>query len=223
MARFILMLTKDDRTVPDAIEVYRSLAGSPVSYVGFKDQGLPVESLRTLAAEIRRDGRRALLEVVSVSREDELASVEAAARLGVDYVLGGRHAREAVEILRGTGARYFPFAGRTAGHPTRLLGTQAEIVEDARALAALPGVDGLDLLAYRSALDAPALARAVVAAVKRPVIAAGSIDGPARVAAMRAAGVWGFTVGSALFDHRFADDGIAAQVARVLQLEGVQA
>jgi 2-keto-3-deoxy-6-phosphogluconate aldolase len=75
------------------------------------------------------------------------------------------------------------------GHPTKLTGMAHEIVEDAEQLCALEGVHGLDLLAYRFAGDAPDLARQVVQAVKKPVIAAGSIARPERVQAMRAAGM----------------------------------
>jgi len=222
MSRFILMLTRHDRTVPDALAVYRGLRGTKLRHVGFKDVGLPFEALAELAAAIRADGRRSMLEVVATTPAAELASIEAAARLGVDYVLGGRHVAEAVRVLRGRAVRYFPFAGETAGHPTRLPGTAEAIVEDARALAATPGVHGLDLLAYRSDVDAAALARAVVDAVPLPVIAAGSLDRPARVEAMRRAGAWGFTVGTALFERRFPGDGIAGQAAALLAADGVQ-
>jgi phosphoribosylformimino-5-aminoimidazole carboxamide ribonucleotide (ProFAR) isomerase len=86
----------------------------------------------------------------------------------------------------------------------------------------LPGVHGLDLLAYRFKGDVPALARAVVDAVRVPVIAAGSIHSADRVAAMRHAGVWGFTIGSALFDGAFQTDSIRSQVQTILELDGVQ-
>ncbi len=222
MSHFILMLTRNDRTVGDALQVYERLRHGPLVHVGFKDIGLPFDALAELVAMIKADGRQALLEVVSSTHDAELASLEAAARLQVDYVLGGRHAHDAVRILRGRPIRYFPFAGRTVGHPTRLVGDAAEIVEDARALAAIPGVHGLDLLAYRFAGDVPALARAVVQAVPVPVIAAGSIDSAQRIAAMQAAGVWGFTVGSALFDGLFPAETFGAQVASILEVTGVQ-
>lgn len=223
MSHFILMLTKDDRTVADAHEVYMRLRPSALRYVGFKDIGLPWPELQALARQIKADGRTLMLEVVSTGRDQELASIEAAARLEVDYVLGGKHAREAVELLKGTGIRYFPFAGRTVGLPTRLMGTAEEIVEDARSLAAIPGVHGLDLLAYRHDGDVPALARAVVDSVKVPVIAAGSIHSFERVQAMQTAGVWGFTVGSALFERSFPFDPVRSQVEAILELDGVVA
>lgn len=223
MTHFIFMLTKDDRTVQNALDVYAGLRGSNIRFVGFKDVGLPVEDLRRLAATIRRDGRTTMLEVVSTTKEEELRSVEIGARLGVDYVLGGRHALDATALLKGTRTQYFPFAGQTYGHPTRLAGTISDIVEDARSLAALPGVNGLDLLAYRFDGDVADLVRRVVGAVDIPVIAAGSIDDPERVQMLRRAGVWAFTVGSALFERRFVQNPMRLQVDAILALEGVEA
>lgn len=223
MAHFIFMLTRDDQTVANARDAYAHVAASSLRYVGFKDVGLPMDELVTLARSMKRDGKLVMLEVVSTSREAELCSIEAAARIGVDFLLGGRHAEEAVRILRGTGIRYFPFAGHTIGHPTRLTGTPESIIEDARRLAAMPGVHGLDLLAYRFAGDVPELTRSVVQAVDVPVIAAGSIDRESRVKAMRDAGVWAFTVGSAVFEGRFIAQPVAQQIGRILDLEGVRA
>jgi hypothetical protein len=223
MCHFIFMLTKDDSTVADAHAVYERVRGSAMRYVGFKDVGLPWSELDALARRIKADGRQLMLEVVSTTAESELASVEAAARLGVDYVLGGRQAEQASRILAGRKTRYFPFAGHTVGHPTRLTGTADEIVDDATRLAALPGVHGLDLLAYRFVGDVPALASRVVRAVDVPVIAAGSIDRAARIEAMRKAGAWAFTVGSALFDGAFPVDPLRSQMDSILTFEGVQA
>ncbi|WP_070105707.1 4-hydroxythreonine-4-phosphate dehydrogenase [Burkholderia plantarii] len=225
MSRFILMLTENDATVSDALAVYDGLRDSPVRFVGFKDVGLPVTTLKQLARRIRADGREVMLEVVATSREAELASIGAALEIGVDYLLGGRHVEDALPLLRGTSIRYFPFAGHTVGHPTVLAGTIDEIVDDARRLASLPGVHGLDLLAYRLAGGGePAeLARRVVEAVGLPVIAAGSIDGPARVMAIRDAAAWGFTVGSALFQHAFGARPLAAQIDAILGIDGVTA
>jgi hypothetical protein len=223
MAHFIFMLTKNDQTVANAMDVYHSIRDTPIQFVGFKDIGLPLDELIALAREMKRDGKKIMLEVVSASRESELRSIEAAAKIGVDYLLGGRHAQDAVELLKGTSIQYFPFAGQTVGHPTKLTGTMQDIVDDAKRLASLPGVHGLDLLAYRFAGDAPLLTQQVVQAVNKPVIAAGSIDSHARVQAMREAGAWAFTVGSALFDGAFVKEPIRTQVETILQFRGVTA
>lgn len=223
MSHFILMLTHNDATVSDAIAHYDSLRDSPVRYVGFKDVGLPIADLKQLAQRIRADGREVMLEVVATSREAELESIKASLEIGVDYLLGGRHVEDALPLLRGSAVRYFPFAGHTVGHPTVLEGTMDEIVDDARRIASMPGVHGLDLLAYRFAGDGdPAeLTRRVVAAVDVPVIAAGSIDRETRVKAMISAQTWGFTVGSALFQHAFTDRRLSAQIDRIFTIEGV--
>lgn len=225
MSHFILMLTENDATVADAIATYDSLRDSPVRFVGFKDIGLPIATLKQLAQRIRADGRKVMLEVVATSREAELESIGAALEIGVDYLLGGRHVEDALSLLHGSQVRYFPFAGRTVGHPTVLEGTMDEIVEDARRIASMRGVHGLDLLAYRFAGegDPAELTRRVVEAVDVPVIAAGSIDREARVKSMIGANTWGFTVGSALFQHAFADRRLPAQIDTIFKIEGVKA
>jgi pyridoxal biosynthesis lyase PdxS len=223
MPHFIFMLTKNDQTVANARSVYRSIRDTAIQLVGFKDIGLPFDELMLLAQDIKRDGRKITLEVVSTSRESEMQSVQAAARIGVDYLLGGRHAEDAIHILKNTSVQYFPFAGHTVGHPTQLTGSLEEIVDDAKRLASLPGVHGLDLLAYRFQGDAPLLMQRVVNSVHVPVIAAGSIDSNARVQAMRQAGAWGFTVGSALFDGAFIHNSVQMQINTILDFDGVTA
>ncbi len=220
---FIFMLTNNDQTVSDAHAVYASLAQTSLRYVGFKDIGLPFDELVSLAKAMKRDSKRVMLEVVSTSQEAEIQSIEAAVRIGVDYLLGGRYAEDATRILKGTGIQYFPFAGHTVGHPTQLTGSLEEIVDDAKRLAAMPGVHGLDLLAYRFAGDVPELTRRVVQSVSVPVIAAGSIHDDSRVQAMRGAGAWGFTVGSAVFNGSFIKNPVEQQVKSILELQGVTA
>jgi hypothetical protein len=217
MPAFIFMLTRDDRTVPDALAVYRRVRDVPdLRYVGFKDVGLPLDQLKRLAAEIRDAGQAVMLEVVSLSEADELNSARGA-DIGVDYLLGGTRPEKVIPLLAGSGIRYFPFCGRTIGHPTQLRGTVEEIVADAARLAAMPGVSGLDLLAYRYDGDVERLMAAVTAAVRVPVIAAGSIDRVERIESVGRCGAWGFTVGGAIFEGRFGPGPAAAQVRTVLE------
>ena len=79
-------------------------------------------------------------------------------------------------ILAGTNIQYFPFPGEIKGHPSVLVGTIDEVVNSAVGLAERNGVHGLDLLAYRSTENATGLMAAVVAAVDKPVIMAGSLS-----------------------------------------------
>ena len=221
MAHFILMLTRHDRTVPDALGCYGQLRAAAPALVGFKDIGLTLPEMRTLVTRIHADARRVMLEVVSTSEADELRSVRAALSLEVDYLLGGRHVDAALPLLAGTPIRHFPFCGNAVGHPTRLEGSIEETVADARRLTRRVGVHGLDLLGYRFDGDAPELIRQVVRAAAVPVIAAGSIDRPERVRAVCDAGVWGFTVGTALFEGKFASDDLPRQTESLMRIAGV--
>lgn len=200
---FIFMLTRADRTVPDAANRLAEVLAAGVRHVGFKDVGLPLPELRHLAEAIRRGGATLYLEVVSLDAASEAASARAAVELNVDYLLGGTRPGIVLPVIAGSGIRYYPFAGRIAGHPSVLQGTEAEIVDSARRLADLEGVHGLDLLAYRACGDVPALIRAVCAVVPKPVIVAGSVDRPERVAAAVRAGAAAFTVGTAALDGAF--------------------
>jgi NAD(P)H-dependent flavin oxidoreductase YrpB (nitropropane dioxygenase family) len=196
---FIFMLTRDDKTLADAREVYASIAGSGVRHVGCKDLGLPVAELQGLMADIRANGHTTHLEVVSESEEATLASAHAAAEIRPDYVIGGTLIEPVQEILAGTGIKFFPYVGQIVGHPCLLRGSIAEIADDARRAEAL-GVDGINLLAYRYDGDVNALVEAVVGATALPVIAAGSVDSAERIRALEQRGVWAFTIGTAALD-----------------------
>jgi hypothetical protein len=216
---FVFMLTHHDRTVPDPLSVYEELRGAGLRYIGFKDIGAELPVLHDVCVKAQNDGLEVMLEVVSTSRDDELRSISAAAEIGVDWVLGGTHPADGCRVLAGRLARYCPFPGRVTGHPSVLEGEIAEIAESAREITALPGVSGVDLLAYRhQAADAAELTRRVVEASSGPVIAAGSVASVAQIQALAAAGAWGFTIGGAIFEGRLpGGPSVAGQVREVLR------
>jgi hypothetical protein len=195
------MLTRDDRTIPDARAVYESVAGTGVTHVGCKDLGLPHDELARLMDDIRANGHTSYLEVVSESEDATLASARAAAEIGPDYLIGGTLVEPVQEIIAGTALQFFPYIGKVVGHPCLLRGTIGEIVEDARRVEGL-GVAGINLLAYRYDGDVDSLVEAVVGATALPVIAAGSVDSAARVRALAERGVWAFTIGTAALDGK---------------------
>ena len=119
---FILMLTSNDRTIPDARARLEEALECGVRHIGFKDVGLPFEDLKGLAQAIRAAGGRSYLEVVSLDAESELASARAAVALDVDCLLGGTRAAEVTEVIRHHPLRYYPFPGRIVGHPSVLEG-----------------------------------------------------------------------------------------------------
>lgn len=195
------MLTHHDATVPNAVEVYESIRGTRLRQVGFKDIGATATTLRRLTETMHSDGRTVFLEVVSTSLDDELRSIETGLELGVDVIMGGTSHDAALDLIGEARVRYFPFPGTVIGHPSELRGSIAEITAHASDLMSLPGVHGLDLLAFRHrGVDPVELTRAVVASCQDPVVVAGSIDGAARIDSVRGAGAWGFTIGGAIFD-----------------------
>ena len=115
---FIFMLTREDQTIEDCLEVYDSIRGVPLAHVGFKDVGVPVETLRKLHDRIKQDGRTSYMEVVSTSLESCLRSAEVGAKLGVDCLMGGTQVKEVLGILKGSESSYYPFPGIPQGHPT---------------------------------------------------------------------------------------------------------
>ena len=199
MIEFIFMLTRDDQTLADARAVYASIAESGVRHVGCKDVGLPRAELQALMDDIHANGHTTHLEVVSETEEATLASARAAAEIGPDFLIGGTLIEPVQEIIAGTGIRFFPYVGQIVGHPCLLRGSIESIAEEARRAEEL-GVDGINLLAYRYDGNVDALVEAVVDATTLPVIAAGSVDSPARIRALAERGVWAFTIGTAALD-----------------------
>ncbi|OKB68719.1 4-hydroxythreonine-4-phosphate dehydrogenase [Serratia marcescens] len=219
---FIFMLTRNDSTVPDAPQRLQEVLAAGVKHIGFKDIGLPLAALKQLTQAIHAGGATAYLEVVSLDEESEMNSARAALELGVDVLMGGTRPESVLPIIRQSSLHYYPFAGRISGHPSVLEGDIDDIVASARQRAALPGVTGLDLLAYRFAGDVPALIRRVCDAVDKPVYVAGSIDREARIAAVVTGNAVGFTVGTAALDGVFQADkpGLMAQINAVKCLIG---
>lgn len=220
---FIFMLTRHDRTVSDAFAHLPVAIKAGVRHIGFKDVGLPAAALKELNAAIHEGGATSYLEVVSLDREQGAAAAALAVGIGVDRLLGAGDVRDIAPILAASPVQFFPFPGQVCGHPSVLEGSIAEITASARQLAARDDVHGLDLLAYRSAVNAPALIAAVCeAAAPKPVIVAGSIDSPERIQALSAAGAAGFTIGTAALDGRFPATGgdLDAQLGAILRAAG---
>ena len=122
---FVFMLTRNDATVENALDLVEIARELGLSHIGFKDVGAEAAALRRLTAAIRAAGATPWMEVVSTTREAELRSVSLGRDLGVDVLMGGVHVEEALKILDGCAIRYLPFAGKPSGHPTRLGGLGA--------------------------------------------------------------------------------------------------
>jgi len=200
---FIFMLTNQDRTVADAAERLKDVLAAGIMHVGFKDIGLPFDELLLIASAIKAAGATLYLEVVSLDEESERRSAQAAVDLGVDILMGGTRPNVVLPVIAGKNIRYYPFPGKIVGHPSKLEGTIETIMDSARQLTAIEGVSGLDLLAYRFDGDVEALITRVCEDIGKPVVVAGSIDSPQRMAAVVRSGAAGFTIGTAAFNGAF--------------------
>ena len=203
---FMLMLTHNDTTVKEALNIFRECKDAPVVHWGFKDVGLPPDEMKRLVREMKAAGKTTYLEVVSLSEEEGLRGAGIAVEAGFDILMGTVFFDSILEYLKGKPIQYYPFPGHIYSHPSILDGTIEEIVAHARFLES-KGVQGLDLLSYRYVGDAALLLREVVKATNVPIVSAGSIESYKRLAEVWQAGAWGFTIGSALFDKMFVPDG----------------
>lgn len=216
---FIFMLTRGDQTVEDSLDVLDQVLPLGLRHIGFKDVGVPFETLVTLTERIRASGATSYMEVVSVTPEACLRSAEIARQLGIDRLLGGTDVARIGEIIDGTATRYYPFSGFPSGHPTRLGGQPADIEAHCRRFMA-EGCAGTDLLAFRATEADPI---ELVRAARRglgdgELIVAGSISSRQRIADVAAAGADAFTIGTAVFDGSYNPrmGSIVSQLANVI-------
>ena len=202
----IVMLTHQDETVPDALELFERIKDYPITHWGFKDVGLAAKEMQTVAAAMKDAGKTTYLEVVSLSEDDGLRGAQLAVDAGFDVLMGTVFYPSIAEYLQDKNVRYYPFPGHVYGHPSILDGTIDEIVSHACELES-HGVHGLDLLTYRYNGNAPGLLSQVVQSTRVPVISAGSIASFERISEVWATGAWGFTIGSAFFEKKFVQGG----------------
>lgn len=202
----IVMLTYNDQTVKNAIALFNELKSAPVLNWGFKDVGLPRGEMKQLVENMNAAGKTTFLEVVSLSEEEGLAGAKLAVECGFDILMGTVFFDSINDYLKNKPVKYYPFPGHVHSHPSILDGTIDEIVEHAKSMEA-KGVDGLDLLTYRYTGDPVALLKEVVKATSIPIVSAGSIESYRRIAEVRDAGAWGYTIGTAFFEKKFIPDG----------------
>ncbi len=206
-AKLIVMLTKNDRTVADALKVFESVRDLPVEFWGFKDVGLPRKEMEKLLQEMKIAGKKTFLEVVTYSPEACMEGAKLAVGMGFDYLMGTIFYPEIWEYLRDKSIVYLPFVGRVSGSPGVLEGPVDEMIEQSLSLLQM-GLAGFDLLAYRyRSGDPEALVREFAGKVHGRNVIAGSIDTPERMRVVESQNVWAFTMGSALFNQKFVPQG----------------
>ena len=203
----ILMLTYNDETVKDAMDVFEEIKDIPISYFGFKDVGLPPDEMKMLRDSMQKAGKKTFLEVVRYAEEEVLESAELAVSLGFDYLMGTVYCDSIWDVINNK-IQYMPFCGKVYEHPSVLDGSIDEIIEDAERIER-KGVDGFDLLAYRytDLHKVPLLLKRLKEAVSVPIVSAGSINSYERLHHTIDSDIWAFTIGSAFFEKKFLPDG----------------
>lgn len=205
--KIIIMLTHNDKTVPDAIEVFEENKDLPIQYWGFKDVGMEPANMKVLCSKMRAAGKTSFLEVVSYTEEECMRGAKLAAECGFDYLLGTLYYDSVAEYVKEQGLKYLPFAGKVSQSPSILEGTPQEMLAQ-EADFAEKGVFGTDLLGYRYVDGDPtALSSEYIKKAKKPVVLAGSIGTEERMKLVKEMDPWCFTMGSALFTKNFVKDG----------------
>lgn len=215
---FIFMLTRQDRTITDCLEVLDLIQPLKLRHIGFKDVGVDKRTLVTLTNRIRQTGAIAYMEVVSTSPADSLNSARSAAELGIDRLLGGTDVERIKAILGDSKIEYYPFCGFPTGHPTKLGGRPDQVEAHCRQFMK-QGCAGTDLLAYRATSAEPIeLVKAARRGLgKGRLVVAGSVSTAQQIALLKQAGADAFTIGSAVFDGSYAKDkgSILSQLAAI--------
>ncbi len=209
----IVMLTHNDKTVANALDIFEECKYLPVKTWGFKDAGISTDMMKALAAAMHKTGKTVYIESLENLEEKCLESARIAISCGADLMSGGRYYDSVRDLLHENKIGYVPTIGNIIGRPAILAGTIPEMKEEAFAIAA-KNVEGVDLASYRYDGDPNELMKAVVSS-GLDVCIAGSIDSFERLAEITECGVKRYTIGSAFFNHKFGDT-FSGQIKTVL-------
>lgn len=205
-SKIIVMLTHNDQTVKDALEIFEQCKDLPVDFWGFKDVGLPIPKMRELHFAMKKAEKKTFLEIVTYNPEACMAGARLAVEFGFDYLMGTIFYPEVWKFLKNKPIQYFPFVGEVSSSPSILKGSIDSMLTQAAGFVKM-GIPGVDLLAYRFVDGDPELlAKDFVAAADLKVVVAGSISSPERIEAVNSINPWAFTMGTALFNKNFVRD-----------------
>ncbi len=212
----IVMLTHNDKTVPDAIEVFEGAKNSKAKYWGFKEIGIPEDQMKELVRKMKDAGKTTFLEVVDYTEDGCIEGAKIGVRCGFDVLMGTMYFDSVKKIAADAGMKYIPFVGKISGRPSILEGSIREIIDEANNLVDTKGITGFDLLGYRYTGDPAKLNAEFVKNVRGDVCLAGSVSSFRRLDEVKATGAWTFTIGSAFFEKKFGDLSFGEQIDTVI-------
>jgi len=214
----IVMLTHNDVTVHNARDVFLSACDLEIKNWGFKNTGITNDDMSLLIRTIKEKGKTAFLEIVSYDESFSLDAVKAAAKYGIDQVMGTVYYPSIHEFLNKKNIPYKPFAGKVSENPSILEGSPEEIINEAKDLLN-KGISGFDLLAYRYTGNAEELARNFIKEIsseKARTSISGGIYTFKQINTVFNIAPWAFTIGTALFEKRFAPGNFRENLSAVI-------
>ena len=212
----IVMLTHNDKTVENAIEVFEAAKDAPAKYWGFKEIGLPVDRMKLLVNKMKSAGKTTFFEVVAYTEDECIEGAKIGVECGFDILMGTLYFDSVKKVCDDAGMKYMPFVGKISGRPSVLDGTIEGMIQEANDLVDHKGIVGFDLLGYRFVGDAVKLNAEFVKHVKAPVCLAGSVASFQRLDEVKATGAWAYTIGGAFFEKKFADASFGEQIKIVV-------
>jgi len=212
----VVMLTHNDKTVENALEVFEGAKDAPAKFWGFKEVGLPPDKMKELVGNMKAAGKTTFLEVVAYTEQECLEGAKLGVQCGFDCLFGTLYFDSVHDCAKAAGMKYFPFVGKITGRPSILEGTIEGIIAEANRLVDEKGIEGFDLLGYRFTGDAVKLNSEFVKNVKAQVCLAGSVSSFQRLDEVKAAGAWAFTIGGGFFEKKFADASFGEQIKLVV-------
>ena len=211
---FIFMLTHHDVTIPNALQVIDEVKDTGLKCVGCKDVGLNPDQYKELFSKFRKYGMQSFLEVVTYSEEEHFRGIDLGIKIGADNIIGGMpvYTKKTANYLKEKRARtgFFPYVGKVTGHPCLLGGKVEEIVREGNE-AAIQGANGINLLLYRYSGDQNHLLTTAAKEIRIPLLVAGNVVNFEQIKELKANKVWAFTIGGAILEKKFAENGSTKQ------------
>lgn len=215
MIDLIVMLTKNDKTIKDAMSVFCSAKNSKAKYFGFKEEGLGLGQLKELSSAIKQSGKIPVLEAVVYDEKNALKSVQIAKELGCEALLGTCFFDSVFGLCRDFGLEYYPYVGKVEERPSVLNGSMEDISNHCYEVLQ-KGVKGINLLAFRhESIDGALLLEEVASKMldflssknytSLPLCIAGSVDSYEKLSLIKRLKPRFFTIGTAFFENKFAN------------------
>jgi hypothetical protein len=198
----IVMLTRNDVTVPDAKEIFLKAKDAAATHWGFKVEGATPSQMAELAGCMKENGKRVHIECLALDEATCLRAAQLSAQYSVDHLLGTVYYESVQEVCQNAGIAYSPFAGLDVD--ARLRGTVDEIVDKAIILEQ-KHIFGIAISGFRYVSGDPAaLLSTLDSSLSKPFISSGSVSTYERIDFLKTLkNLYGFTVGSAFFENKF--------------------